>query len=217
MTKHQPDSLASGDVAPPPPPRELHEAGTFYAQCVDVINLGTEPQVFQGEDKGLVPKGAFVFRTGELDSEGRPLDISYEFSVMTGTKANLRKMCESWRGAPYDVDYPNIELHKMFGVSAMLTIVHQTSGKGNTYAKIVGIAKVPKGTQVPDYTGAYERADFWEKRKAAYAAASAEWMKKHAKQDTPAVAQAKAQQASQGHDFEEFPAAEDEGDDLPFR
>jgi len=173
------DSFNTADVAPPPPPREIHPAKTHLAQCVDVINLGTEPQTYQGQDKGLVPKGAFVFRTGKLDSQGRPLDISIEFSVMTGAKANLRKICESWTGTVYTEAYPDIALGDFAGMPAMLTIVHQKSeNTGNTYAKIAAVAAPPEGTVIPDYRSGYERAPYWEARKKDYAEKSAAYLAK---------------------------------------
>jgi hypothetical protein len=173
------DQINTAAYETPLPPREIHDAGSFVAQCVDVIDLGKRPETFQGEDKGAVPKCAIVWRTGELNSEGKPLDVSREYTISTGRKASLRKDCEAWRGAAYADDYPDIPLHLLAGKWCTLTIVHQKSGAGKEYAKVTGVSGVPKGMALPaDQLGGYERAEWWEKRKSEYAKEWAEYERK---------------------------------------
>jgi hypothetical protein len=205
------DIIETKDHETPPPPRPLHEAGSFVAQCVDVINLGKRPETYQGEDKGLVSKLALVFRTGEMDDEGKPIDLDSELNVSTGEKATLRKWAEAWRGEPYPEEYPNIPVHLFEGCWAIITVAHKTSGSGKTYAKITGVTKLAKGQKGGEsFLPSYERAEWWQKRKDAYAKECQEYTAKH----QPSKPTGKAKPAP---DFEDFPAAMDEDpDDLPF-
>lgn len=206
------DVLNTADHETPPPPRPLHEDGTFVAQCVDVINLGKRPETYQGEDKGLVSKMALVFRTGELDAEGKFIDLDVELNVATGEKAKLRQWAEAWRGKKYDEEYPNIPVHLFEGQWATITVAHQTSGSGKVYAKITAVTKLAKGQKGGDsYLPSYERPDWWQKRKDAYAKECAEYIAKHQ------PSQPRGGKAAPAPDFEGFPEAlENEDDDLPF-
>jgi hypothetical protein len=150
-------------------PRPLHPAGSFIAQCVDVIDLGKRPETYEGADKGAKPKFALVFRTGELDGDGKPMDVSKEYTISVGPKATLRKDLEAWRGKPYEDEYPDIPLDKFEGVWATLSVGHVTSKTGREYAKIIGIGGIPKGVPKPEsYLPGYQRPDFWTTRKAEY-------------------------------------------------
>lgn len=152
---------------------KAHDEGQYVAQCVDCINLGEVVVEFPGTPKYLAPKCALVFRTGEMNQEtGEAIDISSEFTVSMGEKANLRKFLEQWRGKAYaqeqiDVGVP---LDKLCGNWALLTIAHKQSKKGRTYAVIISAVGVPKVmmASVPLFPG-YTRADYWAEKKAEYA------------------------------------------------
>jgi hypothetical protein len=183
------DAIETKDFETPRASTQAHDAGTFIGQCVDVINLGTRPEVYQGEDKGLTPKLALVFVTGERAQDGSLIQVSVELTISTGPKAKLRQYAEAWRGKAYPEDYPNIPVHKFVGLWASLTIVQQQSKKGNTYAKVTGISGVPRGMPTPaDLLAEYEtagRGDWWEKRKTEYATETAAYKERTAKR-TPA-------------------------------
>jgi hypothetical protein len=180
-----PDPINTKDHETPLPPRECHEAGVFIAQCVDVIDLGKKPDVYQGDDKGLVPKMALVFVTGERSADGALLQVSAELTISSGPKATLRKWAEAWRGQPYPKDqpYPNIPVDKFCGLWASITVINQESAKGNTYAKITQVTGLPKGYKPPaSLIEEYEtagRGDWWAKRKEEYAKEAAAYLAKH--------------------------------------
>lgn len=159
---------------------KAHDEGQFVGQCVDVIDLGEKVEEYQDSAPKIVHKCALIFLTGEKNDNGDLIEISREFSVSMGKKANLRSFLEGWRGKPYDeneIKKNGVPLHKLTGNHALLTIAHKTSVAGRTYANIAACVGVPKQMQnsLEDYTQGYERADFWQKKKDEYAEAVAKF------------------------------------------
>lgn len=168
---------------------ELHPADVFAARCVDLIDLGLHPEKFQDQPEVLKDKVALVFLTSHVSEDGKPGELGIEFTCTFGSKANLRKFAETWRGKPYtdeEAKTKGVPLEKFVGVPALLTVVHKTSKKGNQYAAIGGISKLPAAmaTSAPEADG-YSRSEFWEKKKAEYAAATLAWTGNQPKGDEP--------------------------------
>jgi len=149
-----------------------HPEGQYAAVCVDSIDLGERVEQYQGNPARVVPKCAVVFHTGEVNDEtGEPFEVHGEFTISTFETSGLRKFLEAWRGKSYADENEMREkgqLHKLVGHGALITVEHKKSGTGRTYAKIKGIAPLPKALPKPD-VGRYQRPKFWEDRKAAYA------------------------------------------------
>lgn len=182
-----------------------HPEGQFVAQCVDTIDLGEKVQDFPGTPSYLAQTCAIVFRSGERNEEtGEYIDIAREFTVSMGDKANLRKFLEQWRGKPYTADEvkAGVPLHKLTSNYGLLTVAHRQSGKGRTYANItacVGIPQQMKGLVKPN--GDYIRADFWDTRKKEYHEAAQKF---------------RSDNGSANGEYDDFPAATTDTDDLPF-
>jgi len=178
---------------------ESHPEGSFVAKCVDTIDLGEKVSAFPGAPTKLLRRCALVFRTGEVNSEGHPIDIAQEFTVSMHEKSALRPFLERWRGKSYTEEQAEqgVQLGKMVGFPAQVTIEHKTSGKGRTYAKISSISPLFKGIQVPEF-GPYTRAPYWEERKATYAQ------------------EADVYRASIAAPRKAAPQVDDDGDSLPF-
>jgi hypothetical protein len=163
----------------------LPSDGQVQAVCVDVVSLGAKVDQYQNNPPEVVQKAAIVFQIAEDNPDtGKVFELSVEYTISFGKKANLRKFLESWRGRPYTPEEAakGIPLHKLTGFNAILTVTHVVSGAGNTYAKVTNATPLMKGMPsiaAKDYT----RAEFWEKRKAEYA----EGVAKHrAAQNPPA-------------------------------
>jgi hypothetical protein len=178
---------------------ENHPEGSFIAKCVDTINLGEKVSAFPGSPTKLLHRCALVFRTGEVNSEGHPIDIAQEFTVSMHEKGNLRPFLERWRGKSYTEEQAEagVQLGKMVGFPAQVTIEHKTSGKGRQYAKIASVSPLFKGIPVPEFA-AYVRAPYWEERKTTYAQ------------------EAEAYKASINAPKPKAASADDSSDDLPF-
>jgi len=216
-----PDKINTGDYAGESRgPRELHPADTVLMQCVDVVALGHKPETYQGEDKGLTPKLALVFRSTENRTDGTPFDLSQEFTISTGKKAKLRAFLEAWRGAPYTEDYPKVPVDAMCGVWAMVSVVHKPSSDGSkVYANIGSITPVPKALRnaIPELAE-YTRADYWATRVAEYASLADAYRAAHATPapSTPAKAKAAPKPAAPPDNADDFAPIEDMDSDLPF-
>ena len=147
-----------------------HEPGQFPAICADVVDLGERVETFAGQPAKLTHKCALVFIT--RSESGESGEVSREFTVSMGEKANLRKFLEQWRGRKYDADQveQGVPLHKLEGQVALLTISHNTSGQGKTYANITACVGIPRQMKdsAPAING-YKRSEFWADRKKRYA------------------------------------------------
>lgn len=206
--KHQPDHVVAkneGGAAFTP-----HPAGQFASRCVDVIDLGEKVEQYEGKPPKLSHKVALVFRTGEVNPEtGDVIDIAKEFTLSMYETANLRKFLEQWRGQGFSDDEveEGAPLHKLCGVAALLNVEHKKSGNNRIYANINAVQKLPKVMEAGAPIGDdYERPEYLVTRKAEYAAGAAEYRKR--------IGAPSASKPVGG--FEDFPAATDESDDLPF-
>lgn len=127
-------------------------AGSHIARCFAVISLGTQPSdnpQFMDSFKCQV-NFEIPGETIEINGEKKPMVIQKEYTVSLSQKATLRKELESWRGKPFTAEeLKGFDVAKLVGVPCMLSIIHQTNGKGKTYAKIAGISGLPKGVTCP--------------------------------------------------------------------
>ena len=187
---------------------KVHDEGQFVAQCVDTIDLGKKVQDFPGTTPYLAPTCALVFLTGEKNDAGELIEVSREFTVSMGDKANLRKFLEQWRGRPYtrEAIEAGVPLDKLTGNYGLITVTHRESAKGKKYANISACVGVPKqmATGLADYQNEYQRDEWWATKKQEYATAAAAF---------EVVSNPKA---AKGAEFDDFPPNVDPDDDLPF-
>jgi hypothetical protein len=144
--------------------------GVHVAVCVDVIDLGMRVETFQGQHPRLTPKLAIVYQVDELNPDtGKRFELNVEKTASMNERAGLRKWLEAWRGKPYTEEQAKagIKLDKMVGACGLLTVAHKQSRQGRTYANAANITPLPKGTTGIE-ADRYERAPFWEERKAQY-------------------------------------------------
>lgn len=136
----------SNDFTPMP-------AGTHSARCYQVIDIGTQKTEYQGDVKYL-QKIILSFETpDEKMQDEKPFIIHQEYTASFGDKANLRQHLESWRGKPFTPEeLQGFDISKLLNQPCVITVVHKTSGSGNTYAKITGIGKPMKGMVVQEAT-----------------------------------------------------------------
>lgn len=195
-----------------------HPEGQFVAQCVDVIDLGEKVEDYLGQPKKLSHKCALVFRTGEQNPETNDLiDIAGEYTVSMSEKANLRRILETWRGKAYSEDeLEEVPLEKLEGNWAMIQVDQKTSSNNRKYARIISVTPVPKQMRghLPAFA-AYERAKYWEEKKAAYAKETELFMAMIAPTDSGKRV-ASPFPAAEDLPDDAFRAEDDTEDDLPF-
>ncbi|HTG26058.1 MAG TPA: hypothetical protein VK681_39035 [Reyranella sp.] len=199
-----PDKVTAKDEAVP---RELAPEDTHQAICVDVIALGQKWDQYPGQVGAIRTKIALVWQLDAKRQDGKPFELSTEYTLSMWEKANLRRDLESWRGKPYTEEQAKegIAVDKLVGHNALLTVGHKTSGTGKKSAKIMTVTKLPKA--MPALVAEpYTRAPFWAKKKEEYAAEAA----KHLNDITP-MAKAAAE------DYDDFPPPHEADDEsLPF-
>lgn len=130
---------------------ELAPEGAHVAICYRVIDLGTQQTEFNGEKK----RQHKIMLSWELPDEkmedGKPFSIHQRYTFSSNERATLRQHLESWRGKRFE-DHEfgpgGFDIEKLIGVPCLLTILHSRKGD-KTYANIGGIARLPKGTNVP--------------------------------------------------------------------
>jgi hypothetical protein len=135
---------------------ELVPAGSHIARCIQMIEIGTVEDTFQGEAKRLhkvritwelpLEKKVFKQEQGEM-----PFIISKEYTLSMHEKAKLRKDLSSWRGRGFtDEEARAFDITKLLGVPCMINVVHQVSKNGGVYANVAGLSPLPKGLTCPD-------------------------------------------------------------------
>ena len=147
--------------------------GSYFAVCVDVIDLGEKVETYKNNPPKVKPKVAIVFQVAEDNPDtGKPYEISVEKTVSFYETAGLRQFLGNWRGKQYTEEEADkgIPLHKLTGVNAMLIVEHQLSKAGRKYAKIQNVAPPAKGAAKVQ-PRQYQRAEYWAQRKADYATA----------------------------------------------
>jgi hypothetical protein len=135
-----------GDFEQPP-------IGTHMARCVRVIDIGTQ----RGEYQGKVNIRRQCIIGWELPTEliqdgdlaGKPFVVSKFYTASLGTKANLRRDLQNWRGRDFtEAELAGFEAQNIMGKPCMLALTLNDKGK----AKISGVMALPKGMEVPPQT-----------------------------------------------------------------
>jgi hypothetical protein len=136
---------------------ELVPAGNHVARVYRIIQLGTVPETFQGEEKQVskimigfeLPNETKVFKE---EKGAEPFVVSREFTFSMNEKANMRKLVEGIIGTALDEEEAaTFDIAKLIGLTCLLNVVHKKSEKtGNAYALIQGASPIPKGMSVPD-------------------------------------------------------------------
>lgn len=133
-------------------PRELPPAGTHLARCIQLVDLGTqdggkyEPKrklqiVFELVNTNMTPENP-----GE---PLRPFVVSVEETYSFGSKANWRKMVESWLGRQFN-DNESVSSTELLGRDCMVTVFHKLKSDRITMREdISSVSPVLMGTVVP--------------------------------------------------------------------
>lgn len=133
-------------------PSELAPAGIHRAICCGVIDLGTQCFEFNGEARELHK----VMLRWELSDEpaqadGRPLQISREFTASLHEKSALRPFLVGWRGKPFTPEeLARFDMAALLGQPCQLSVVHETSKKGREFANVMSASRLGKGQAAPE-------------------------------------------------------------------
>jgi hypothetical protein len=144
--------------------RKLPEAGATVGMLFSLVDLGTQKQTWDGEEKWMgkvrltfeLPDQTDEFEVvenGKTTKVSKPMVVSIEQTRSLGEKASLRKLLEQWRGQTFtSAELKAFSLKNLLGKPAMLTLIHKTSQQGRQYCAIAGASKLPKGMTAPKAT-----------------------------------------------------------------
>jgi hypothetical protein len=135
---------------------QLPPEGIHVARCVRVVDLGTQRSEFNGNSKRLrkvrtsweLPEEKTVF---DQERGEEPFLVSKEYTKSLGTKSNLRRDIESWRGRGFTgSEAEAFDLTTLLGTACMINLIHEVSKQNRRkYAKIISITPLPRGMQAP--------------------------------------------------------------------
>ena|SRR3990167_1789785 len=128
--------------------RELAPDGLQPAVCCGVFDLGMQ-KGFEGQ---LQHKVMVAFEIAETLKEGeyagKRMVLSQSFTASLNEKANLYKFLIGWRGRDFTAEeLKAFDLEVLYGVAAMLNIIHKDRPGKPTIAIIAGAMRLPKDAQ----------------------------------------------------------------------
>jgi hypothetical protein len=139
------------------PKQEPIAVGTYMARLVQVIDLGLQPQEFNGQQKepkrevNLTYELTNVFMKDENgnDDTTKPRWVGESFPL-NNMKADLAKSTKRIKAIDPENKY-NGDLIKMLNMPCLVTIVHNVSKKnGNVYSNISMVSPPMAGMPVPE-------------------------------------------------------------------
>lgn len=186
-------------------------AGTHIARCYGCVSLGTQhSEQFADAFKVLLLFEMPFERIKMEDGKEMAMTISKEYTLSLGKKSNLRKHLDSWRGRSFtEEELKGFEVSKVVGAPCQITVVHSTSGSGNTYAKIESITGLAKGMSCPDQEHGSIKYEIEENKNSAFDVLP-EWIRK--KIEACEEWKPKSQQQSEP----EQTVPQEEDDNIPF-
>lgn len=129
---------------------ELPPAGNLGAVCVALIDLGTQQESFLGKAREVRQLAIVWELPGLINTKtGKNNVVCDKFTASLAQKANLRKVIESWRGAPIKDD-EEFDLMKVVGAPCLLQISHDTTKTGREIYSIEAVTSLPKGMAKPE-------------------------------------------------------------------
>lgn len=122
---------------------EVPEAGNQEAILVAIIDLGTHENEYQGKAYDSRKVQLVWELTTQEKSEKENHVIGREYTLSISEKSNLGKLITALTGKKF-ADGDEFDITKLLGMACFVNIVHGTSQKGNTYARVEGASSIPK-------------------------------------------------------------------------
>ena len=119
-------------------------AGNYPSVLEALIDLGTHTQEYEAKKTDR----RRIYMVWEVQGDDNEVYyLGKDFNLLTGETSALRKFAEDWRGKKF-ADGEPIPLDKMLGRACMLNVVTGKTARGKEFAKIQGVAPLPKRVPV---------------------------------------------------------------------
>lgn len=129
-------------------------AGTHVARCVQMLDLGTHEDTYEGETRDRrsvrltfeLPTETKVFKE---DEGPKPYFIGRDYTFSMHPKSALRGFLQVWRGVPFtDEEANSFDIGKLIGAPALVSISHKPAND-KIYARLDSAVRLPKGMICP--------------------------------------------------------------------
>lgn len=109
---------------------ENPEPGTHSAVCYKIVDVGTQPNTYEG--KTTDARKAYIFwELSDRMTDGRRFSVFASYTLSMGSKANLRKLINNWKGINpttkifglTDEEANEFEMQKLLGAPCIVKMV----------------------------------------------------------------------------------------------
>ena len=124
--------------------------GVHQGICYGLFDLGTQfSEMFGKWAHKILLCWEIPEERIQIEKDGKKLDlpraISKEYTLSLGTKSNLRKDLETWRGRAFTPDeLSGFDVKNILGKNCLIQIIHQPKGD-KIYANVASITPLMKG------------------------------------------------------------------------
>src|SRR5437660_548678 len=131
--------------------KQLAPIGMHIARCIWVIDIGTHEGKYGPRKRIILSFELSEIRTvfKEENCE-EPFVLSKTYNQSLDKKSSLVRDLTPWVGGGFakktDCDLGSL----LLGRACFVNVIHETNDTGETYATIIGIMPVPKGTAAPE-------------------------------------------------------------------
>ena len=147
-------------------------AGQFAAVCCKIIDLGHHRSEMYDKEAHKIRltwelhgENQVGPGVGNMD-DGKPFLVDAEYTLSLSDMSRLRPMLESWRGRAFtEEELEGFDIEKLLGAPCMLTVQHEQSKKGKTFAAVKSVTPLLKSIDKPVQVNRdvyFEMQDSWD-------------------------------------------------------
>jgi hypothetical protein len=129
--------------------------GTYAATCVDVEDLGMQPNHFKPGEQ--VHNIRLCWQIAERMPDGRPYLASRLYRLSLHPQSALRQHIDTWNGALTPAQLQGFDVETLIGRSCLVSIIHNVKPDGRVFANVDTVLALPKGMAAPAPDGSYVR------------------------------------------------------------
>lgn len=124
--------------------------GVYIAICSGLIDLGIQvSEQFGTKSRKMIVQWTILGETVDVNGEQLPRIMHKQYGFSLGSKSNLRKDLEAWRGRAFTEEELNgFDLKNILNVPCQMQIITKERAGKSDVNNISGIMSLPKGNNV---------------------------------------------------------------------
>lgn len=124
--------------------------GVYIAICSGLIDLGIQvSEQFGTKSRKMIVQWNILGETVDVNGEQLPRIMHKQYGFSLGSKSNLRKDLEAWRGRAFTEEELNgFDLKNILNVPCQMQIITKERAGKSDVNNISGIMSLPKGNNV---------------------------------------------------------------------